>query len=436
MGTSEGILIVLSIVLSVNGIKFFKSVRPSEVFQAFPCSDQDIVSKFKTGLESGYNITINKPLTIATDVRLIFDSQAAILVDNVARFSTAQDNIYNIFNLIIIQNVDSFTFTVKGQASPYSPPYLTSLKINGVENCREHNLTYFEDFPVGVIKRSGVPDRYCGKRKVLHTELIVNGYSTKPGDWPWHTAIYRQEKAGLKYVCGGTLVTKHFVLTAAHCTTINGIPVLPDILGVFLGKYNLYGSDEAIQEREVFQVIVHDEYYSKNLKNDISLLKLRTDVLFNNYVQPVCLWYDDAYYRLPTLDIFGTVVGWGFDSSDSLSSTLHATTMPKISELTCVLSNPVFYGNFIQDGTKFCAGYRNGTSACNGDSGGGFFVFVPDLAKRENVPNDGDVPGAWYLKGIVSASLSRSDAPVCDPFSYVVFSDISKYLDWIKDNIK
>lgn len=76
-----------------------------------------------------------------------------------------------------------------------------------------HFQTYFEDFPVGVIKRSGVPDRYCGKRKVLHTELIVNGYSTKPGDWPWHTAIYRQEKAALKYVCGGTLVHKHFVLT-------------------------------------------------------------------------------------------------------------------------------------------------------------------------------------------------------------------------------
>ena len=66
---------------------------------------------------------------------------------------------------------------------------------------------------MGVQKRPQVPDRYCGRRKIWHTELIVNGQVTKPGNWPWHTAIYRYEKAGLRYVCGGTLINKYFVLT-------------------------------------------------------------------------------------------------------------------------------------------------------------------------------------------------------------------------------
>lgn len=53
----------------------------------------------------------------------------------------------------------------------------------------------------------------CGRRKVLHTELIVEGEATKTGDWPWHVAIYRLYKREIKYICGGTLLSKNFVLT-------------------------------------------------------------------------------------------------------------------------------------------------------------------------------------------------------------------------------
>lgn len=425
------VIVILLITCEVNPIKFFKSVRPLKLYEAYPCTTEDIVSKFFSGLENGYNVTIKRSLDVATDVRLVFDSEAAVILDKDAKFSSVQDSVFNIFNIILLRSSDSFKFTVRGQPAPYSPPYLISLKINGDEYCKNYNLTYFEEYDVGVQKRPQVPNRYCGRRKIWHTELIVNGQVTKPGNWPWHTAIYRYEKAGLRYVCGGTLINKYFVLTAAHCTTSNGIPVHPEVLGVIFGKYNLYGSDISLQERQVLEVIVHDEFTAKKLQNDISLLKLRTEVTFNNYVQPACLWYDEVYFRLPKPEIFGTVVGWGYDSSDSLSSTLHEASMPQIDDLQCVYTNPLFYGNFIRDGKKFCAGYLNKTSACNGDSGGGFMVFVPDLIN----PNSTHSIGAWYVKGIVSVSLSRTDVAICDPNSYAVFTDVSKYLKWIKDYI-
>ncbi|CAH2098473.1 unnamed protein product [Euphydryas editha] len=425
-------LITIYFVIKAHGIKFYKSQRPLKGFEASPCLDNvDIVSSFKTGLEDGYNITIKKTLTITTELRLTFDSEAAVLLGDDARFSSTEDNVYNIFKLIIIKDRNNITFTVKGHPAPHSPPYLTSLKVNGEENCRRPNLTYFEDYPVGVTKRRNVPDRFCGKRKVLHTELIVGGVNTKAGDWPWHVAIYRQESSTLKYICGGTLISKYFVLTAAHCTTIGGVPVLPDILGVFVGKYHLFRSDSTTQELQVHQVIVHDEYSHKNLKNDISLLKLRTEVVFNNYVQPACLWYKEAYDKLTSFEIYGTVVGWGFDRTDSITSTLRAASMPLIPKISCILSNPIFYSNALGDGKKFCAGYNNGTSPCNGDSGGGFLIFLPDDLSDDVKKT----PGAWYVRGIVSESLSRHDAPICDPNSYAVFTDVSEYLNWIKNNM-
>ncbi|XP_045454968.1 serine protease 48-like [Melitaea cinxia] len=425
-------LITICFLIKVNSIKFYRSVRPKKVFEIAPCPDNsDIVSRFESGLKNGYNITIKKTLSVTTELRLSFDSEAAVLLGDGARFSSTEDNVYNIFKLIVTKEKNDITFIIKGFPAPHSPPYLTSLKINDEENCRRPNLTYFEEFPVGVTKRRNVPDRFCGKRKVLHTELIVSGVSTKAGDWPWHVAIYRQERSTLKYICGGTLISKHIVLTAAHCTTLNGVPVLPDILGVFAGKYYLFRSDITTQELQVHQVIVHDEYSHTTLKNDISLLKLRTEVIFNNYVQPACLWYDEAYDKLTSFDIFGTVVGWGFDRTDSLTTSIHAATIPLIPNLSCILSNPIFYSNAIKDGKKFCAGYNNGTSACNGDSGGGFMVFLPD----DLTDNTKKTPGAWYVRGIVSESLSRQDAPICDPYSYTVFTDVSQYLNWIKNNV-
>lgn len=55
----------------------------------------------------------------------------------------------------------------------------------------------------------------CGQKVVQHTELITNGLSTKPGDWPWHAALYRLKNTGSQqqYICGGSLISPTRVLT-------------------------------------------------------------------------------------------------------------------------------------------------------------------------------------------------------------------------------
>lgn len=60
----------------------------------------------------------------------------------------------------------------------------------------------------------------CGRRKIHHTGLITGGQPTKPGDWPWHVAIYRMKSSSSeqKYVCGGSLLTTSRVLTGMDNT--------------------------------------------------------------------------------------------------------------------------------------------------------------------------------------------------------------------------
>ena len=63
---------------------------------------------------------------------------------------------------------------------------------------------------------------------------------------------------------------------------------------------------------------------------------------------------------------------------------------------------------------KFCAGYKNGSSVCQGDSGGG---LVFKYEKR------------YYLRGIVSVGPQLEDS--CNSFEYGAYTKVSKFLDYI-----
>ncbi|XP_068624117.1 chymotrypsin-like elastase family member 2B [Battus philenor] len=405
------------------------------LIHAYPCKNvKDIIVSFEPGLPEGrdnvYSVYIDRKLPPQSEIDLKTDSDAII---KFADKDKGRLNVLNsnTFNIRTFNETNSISFAVKGPSTG-GLSYIESIKLNSVELCKNPRKNFLKKFVKGADKsldNYAPPAEFasCGRRKVLHTELIVGGEKTKAGDWPWHVAIYRLYRNEIKYICGGTLLSTNFVLTAAHCASIRGQAVIPEILNVVLGKHNLVGGDVAIQEKEVFKIILHERFnYQISLDNDIALLKLRTEVTFTDYVQPACLWNDKALDKYPAKEIFGTVIGWGFDQTNELSTQLRQASMPIVPENICYKSNPLFYAKVLND-NKFCAGSKNGTSACNGDSGGGFFVFSPD-ARHSTEPN---APGSWFLKGIVSLTVSKREARICDPTQYVVFTDVAKYKEWI-----
>ncbi|XP_052902223.1 serine protease easter-like [Anopheles moucheti] len=254
----------------------------------------------------------------------------------------------------------------------------------------------------------------CGERKVKTVYLVQHGTETKEGHWPWHTAIYHREGQDFEYACGGSIIDRNTILTAAHCLYTSRGRIKLDQLSVQVGRNQLSEASTRSQEHQASQLIIHPGYNPHSVADDLALIKLATDITLTRYIQPVCLWNMD-----PNLDLIvaknGTVVGFGLTEHDRVSDYLRQASIEVVDSWTCIESDRVAYGSTLTAG-MFCGGGKAGVSVCNGDSGGGMFFEFSDN---------------WYIRGVVSFMPLRENSGLCDGTKYTVFTDVAKYRDWI-----
>lgn len=263
----------------------------------------------------------------------------------------------------------------------------------------------------------------CGVVATRPRPLISNGQDTEPGQWPWHVALYHSKGVQLMYTCGGTLISTSHIVTAAHCVTKprTNRPINPQNIVAYLGKYSLNKFGSEIQDRDVGDIYVHPQYNYSGYYNDIAILRLAEPIEFTNYVRPVCLWGENTNLNRVEGKL-GTVVGWGFNENGILTTTLMQSQMPIVPLNDCLYSNREFFSQFTSD-KSFCAGFRNGTSVCNGDSGGG--MVFPRIGTSGSST-------VWQIRGLVSVGVAFQGKDICDTSQYVVFTDVAKHLDWIQ----
>jgi secreted trypsin-like serine protease len=108
---------------------------------------------------------------------------------------------------------------------------------------------------------------------------IVGGETASAATWSWAVSLNIDNT----YLCGGSIISSSWVITAAHC--VNGYKASK--ITVYAGS-NIRWS--GTQSRVASKVIVHPSYNTDTYVNDIALLQLATPLIMTDpYVSSICL---------------------------------------------------------------------------------------------------------------------------------------------------
>nr|XP_057906538.1 trypsin-3 [Doryrhamphus excisus] len=235
--------------------------------------------------------------------------------------------------------------------------------------------------------------------QVFQQGRIVGGYAPVPHSIRYIVSIQTTDR---RHLCGGSLITRDWVITAAHCDI--GV----DKMTIVAGDYSLIIYEGTEQEIVPKLLVPHPKYSSSTNNNDIMLIKLSSPVDLNNFVSITLLPSQSASIAEGRLC---RVSGWGFTKPEGgqIPSTLRTVKLPIIDSNKCNTSDS-FNGSITEN--MLCAGYSiGGKDACQGDSGGPLVC-------------DG------LLYGLVSWGNGCADAQFPG-----VYTAVSKYRRWIDDTI-
>uniref|UniRef100_A0A8D0F758 Peptidase S1 domain-containing protein n=1 Tax=Strix occidentalis caurina TaxID=311401 RepID=A0A8D0F758_STROC len=240
----------------------------------------------------------------------------------------------------------------------------------------------------------------CGLRPSYESflktgKMTAAGRYASTGEFPWHVSI----QSNGRHICGGTMISALWILTAAHCFAEE----VPPDLTVVVGGIDL---SLPLEEHKLESLIIHGNFDRMSMENDIALILLSSPIEFSNQKIPICL---------PFIQDVNTwqhcwVTGWGTTHAAGVSTfpVLQKARMKPISREQCLKRIPQLEENML------CADLEKGGDACQVDSGG------PLVCSYWNTMR-------WFQVGIVSWGQDCAEKP-----NHEIFLSVYSYRGWIE----
>uniref|UniRef100_M3XRN6 peptide-methionine (S)-S-oxide reductase n=1 Tax=Mustela putorius furo TaxID=9669 RepID=M3XRN6_MUSPF len=127
---------------------------------------------------------------------------------------------------------------------------------------------------------------HCGHRPAFSNSSSLSFrelFEVQEGEFPWQVSI----QISRKHLCGGSIIHRWWVLTAAHCFPRTLLKMTLGNITVVMGTKRF--SDVHLERKQVQKIIIHKDYKPSHLDSDLSLLLLATPVQFTNFKMPICL---------------------------------------------------------------------------------------------------------------------------------------------------
>lgn len=203
---------------------------------------------------------------------------------------------------------------------------------------------------------------------------IVGGKDAEKGQFPHQVSM--RSSLNNAHFCGGSIISTRFILTAAHCCQAQNAK--PDRVYVIVGAlHRLSGGVKMALEK----IIAHQQYSQRTIKNDISLLQTKDEIVYSEFVRPIPLPTE-----LPTVggDLAVTLSGWGRNTfptppgASALPDILQFAPAATLSFAKCKQRFQLTPAYIFLSETNLCTTNPKGRGACHGDSGNFKSVLLID----------------------------------------------------------